>query len=225
VNRSVLALLSIGVGFLGGSILTYNLMRPSPEASGPAAAVEAPPLRPSREAPPPAPVPPRVARRAPPARAEPAPPPPESAVAPLSVSLLHIDSDVPGAQVFLDREFLGAAPVTAASVTTGTHRINVSAQGYEGVAETIEVSPGPRTITIKLREVRLDAKLDVVHKHRLGSCQGQLVATPRGVRYETTDSGDAFTSPLVDLEVFEVDYLEKNLRVKLRRTPVQLHRS
>jgi len=37
------------------------------------------------------------------------------------------------------------------------------------------------------------------------------------VRYETVDKGDAFTSALVDLETFEVDYLEKNLRLKLRK--------
>ncbi len=119
--------------------------------------------------------------------------------------------------MFIDREFLGAAPVTAASVKPGTHRINVSAEGYDGVAETIEVSPGPRDLMIKLKEVRLDAKLDVVHKHRLGACKGRLIATPRGMRYETTDKDDTFAAQLVDLETFDVDYLEKNLRVKLRK--------
>ena len=133
------------------------------------------------------------------------------------MGVLHIDSDVPGAQVFIDREFLGAAPVTAASVKPGTHRINVSAEGYDGVAETIEVSPGPRDVMIKLKEVRLDAKLDVVHKHRLGSCEGRLTATPQGMRYETADKDDIFAAPLLDLDAFDVDYLEKNLRVKPRQ--------
>ena len=41
------------------------------------------------------------------------------------------------------------------------------------------------------------------------------MATPQGIRYETSNRGDAFTSPLLDLETFQVDYLEKNLRVKL----------
>ena len=201
-------------------MLTYNMTRPEPEAEPPAATATptAPaPRPPSREAPRPGAAPPRAAAapRAPVAKVEPAPAP--AAEAPLSVGVLHIDSDVPGAQVFIDREFLGAAPVTAASVKPGTHRINVSAEGYDGVAETIEVSPGPRDVMIKLREVRLDTKLDVVHKHRLGSCTGRLIATPQGMRYETADKDDRFAAPLLDLETFDVDYLEKNLRVKPRK--------
>jgi hypothetical protein len=142
-----------------------------------------------------------------PAPAEPSP----------EVGILHIDSDVPGAQVFIDRQYIGATPVTAPSVTPGTHRLNVSAQGFEGVADTIEVVAGQRDLLIKLREVRLDSKIDVVHKHRLGSCRGQLVATPRGLRYETSDRDDAFSSGLLDLETFQVDYGQKNLKVKLRK--------
>jgi PEGA domain-containing protein len=221
VNRSILAILSIGIGVVGGAIFTYSLMRPGRETpaappTAPATANAPAPRRPSiREAPPAAAAPPRAVRRAPAtANAEPEPAPAE---APLSVGILRIDSDVPGAQVFIDREFLGAAPVTAASVKPGTHRINVSAEGYDGVAETVEVSPGPRDVMIKLREVRLDAKVDVVHKHRMGSCKGRLIATPQGMRYETADKDDSFAAPLLDLEAFDVDYLEKNLRVKPRK--------
>ena len=200
-------------------MLTYNMTRPGPEPPAASATAKAPaPLPPSREATRPGAAPPRAAAaapRAPAAKVEPEPAP--AAEAPLSVGVLHIDSDVPGAQVFIDREFLGAAPVTAASVKPGTHRINVSAEGYDGVAETIDVSPGPRDVLIKLREVRLDTKLDVVHKHRLGSCTGRLIATPQGMRYETADKDDRFAAPLLDLETFDVDYLEKNLRVKPRK--------
>ena len=67
---------------------------------------------------------------------------------------------------------------------------------------------------IKLREVRLAASIDVVHKHRIGSCKGRLVATPQGLRYDTEDKDDRFTVALSDLEVFEVDYLAKVLKVK-----------
>jgi hypothetical protein len=131
--------------------------------------------------------------------------------------MLRIESDVPGAQVFIDREFVGATPVTAQNVRPGTHQLNVSAEGFEGVAETIDVEPGPRDILIRFREVRLDAKVDVVHKHRIGSCKGRLIATPNGIRYETQDKEDSFTAGLMDLETFQVDYLERNLRIKLRR--------
>jgi hypothetical protein len=145
-------------------------------------------------------------------------PPAEAPAAPESHggAILRIDSDVPGAQVFIDRQFIGATPITAPDVKPGSHRLNVSAPGYDGVAETIEVSPGPRDILISLKDVRLDAKIDVVHKHRMGSCKGRLVATAQGLRYETANKDDAFSSALLELGTFQVDYLEKNLRVTPR---------
>ena len=165
--------------------------------------------------PPPAP---RTARREP-AR-KPAPSPPAGTPAPVEAAptagTLRIDIDVPGAQVFIDREYIGATPVTAPNVKPGAHRLNVSAQGYEGIADTIEVAPGPREIVVRLKDVRLDAAIDVVHKHRIGSCKGRLIATPRGLRYETANKDDAFSAALLDLGTFQVDYLEKNLRVSPR---------
>ncbi len=57
----------------------------------------------------------------------------------------------------------------------------------------------------------------MIHKHRIGSCKGRLIATPEGLRYETTDKDDAFRAALLDLETFQVDYLQKNLRVQPRK--------
>lgn len=131
--------------------------------------------------------------------------------------MLTIDADVPGAQVFVDRVFVGQTPVTTTDVTVGSHRLNVSAAGYDGVAQTLDVKPGMQQVTIKLREVRLNARIEVVHKHRMGSCRGTLVATPRGISYETTDTDDAFQAALADLDEFQVNYLEKNLRIHLKR--------
>ncbi|MBN4048084.1 PEGA domain-containing protein, partial [bacterium AH-315-O15] len=141
--------------------------------------------------------------------------PPPVVEAPPDVGLLRIDSDVPGAQVFIDRRFIGRVPVVAEGVTPGSHQLNVSAEGFDSVATAIDVVPGEHEIVVKLREVRLDVSLDVIHKHRFGSCRGSLVATPRGIRYETDNQNDGFTTALLDLETFEVDYLDKNLRVKL----------
>jgi len=62
-----------------------------------------------------------------------------------------------------------------------------------------------------------NATLAVVHKHRMGSCTGQLLATPQGLRYETSDKDDRFDVPLKDIETFTVDYQDKNLRVKVRK--------
>jgi hypothetical protein len=133
------------------------------------------------------------------------------------VGTLRIESDVPGAQVFIDRQYVGATPVTAENVKPGTHQLNVSAEGFDGVARSIEVEPGSHDLMIRFREVRLDSRIPVVHKHRMGSCTGTLVATAQGLRYDTGDKDDQFTAAFADLEQFQVDYTEKNLKVKLRK--------
>jgi hypothetical protein len=158
---------------------------------------------------------PRPAARA--AKPEAAGPPPAEAEAPLESGTLRIDADVPKAQVFIDRQFVGTTPLTAHSVKPGTHQLNLTAEGFDGIAQTIDVEPGPRDLTFRFREVRLDAMVAVVHKHRMGSCQGRLIATADGIRYETADKDDGFTASLSDLEAFQVDYQDKNLRVRLRK--------
>jgi hypothetical protein len=227
VNRQTFAIAALGILLLGGAAVVFDLTRPRPEPHRAADSpiTEAPPPRPAATGEPAKPAAPAVApdpaRRS--ARRSTAPKtessPAVEAPAPLETpheGVLHIDSDVPGAQVFIDREYIGATPVTASGVKPGSHRLNVSAQGYEGVAETIDVSPGPRDLVIKLKDVRLDVKIDVVHKHRIGSCKGRLVATVEGLRYETPNKDDAFSAGLLDLGTFQVDYLEKNLRVAAR---------
>jgi hypothetical protein len=106
--------------------------------------------------------------------------------------------------------------VKAHEVAPGAHRINVAAPGFEGVAQTIDVGPGPREVVIRLREVRLEAAIDVIHKHRFGDCKGRLAATPRGLRYDTANESDRFDLALADFETLEVDYLKKNLKLKIR---------
>jgi PEGA domain-containing protein len=130
------------------------------------------------------------------------------------MATLRINSDVTGAQVFIDRNYIGVTPVTSPEIAPGSHRVNIVAQGYESIAENIEVEPGSRDLQFNFKEVRLDASVNVVHKHRLGSCKGRLVATPQGLRYDSDDKNDRFSLALTDLEVFEVDYLAKTLKVK-----------
>ena len=127
---------------------------------------------------------------------------------------LRIDSDVPGAQVFVDRQFVGAAPVTTSEITPGPHQINLSAPGFEGIARSIDVATGPNDVMVRFKVVQLNARAEVVHKHRIGSCKGTLVATAEGLRYETTNKDDAFSAPLTAVDELQVDYLEKNLRVR-----------
>ena len=219
MNRQVAVIVLAAAGFAAvAAVIVIRMDAPEPEAAPAAAAAPAAPA-PAPRAPDPEPVAPEpeplpaapVAAAAPVVEA-----PPPVVEAPPDVGMLHIDSDVPGAQVFLDRRFVGEAPVVAENVAPGSHQLNVSAEGFDSVVTTIDVVPGDREIVVKLREVRLDVSLDVIHKHRFGSCDGRLVATPQGLRYETTNENDGFTTALLDLETFEVDYLDKNLSVRLQ---------
>ena len=92
--------------------------------------------------------------------------------------------------------------------------MQVTATGFDSVQKTINLEPGPNTISIRVKEVSLSANVSVVHKHAMGSCTGTLVATLDGLRYNTTNTGDAFSLPYAQVETFVIDYLQKNLRVK-----------
>jgi hypothetical protein len=129
---------------------------------------------------------------------------------------LRIDADVPGANVFLDRRFLGTTPVETTDFTPGSHRLNVSAEGQDMYAETIDIPAEGREVVVRFKEVRLDEAIDVVHKHGIGSCRGRLAATPAGLAFSDGDPGDAFQAPFASLEPLQVDYLKKNLRVKVK---------
>src|SRR5262249_36836178 len=77
---------------------------------------------------------------------EPAAAKPALAAAPVAAApttgTLHITSDVPDTSVFIDRQFLGTAPVTVRDLTPGSHHLNMSAAGYDGVFEDITVEAG-----------------------------------------------------------------------------------
>ena len=142
---------------------------------------------------------------------EPAPPPPASRLEPL----LRVSSDVPGASVFLNRRFLGTTPFEAVELEPGAHRLNVSAEGYDGFARDIEIGDDPVSVDVRFREVRLDARVAVVHRHRFGSCNGVLRADLAGIHYET-DGDDAFSISFAELDQHAIDYLEHTLTVKRR---------
>ena len=216
--RLIIAIAAVSLAAVGGFLFLTRTPAPTPERPH---SSHASPHKPSGRAPqadsaqPSAVVTP-PARRPHASKTEPPPAAvPAEAAAP-TLATLHITSDVPGAQVFLDHTFIGAAPITASDVRPGPHRLNVSATGYEGFADSIDVVPGPREIAVRFKEITLMAHIDVVHKHTFGSCKGTLSATPQGIRYDTSNTGDAFTSPLTDLVTFEMSYLEKNLKIKLK---------
>jgi hypothetical protein len=176
---------------------------------------EAPPRRYAPEVPPPPAYESETAKPARPRAARPAPTPAPEAPPPPAGPELVIDSDVPGASVFVDRVYLGQTPVATTSVAPGTHQLNVSAEGHEGIARTIEVAASePTKVVVSFKEVRLDVSVDVVHKHGVGSCEGRLIGTVAGLRYDTKNKNDAFTLPFDQLETFEIDYINKALKVK-----------
>ena len=185
------------------------------DSAAPAAASAPPPAAPDApeavvaEAPEPEPAAPEpepepVAEPEPPP--EPPPPPP---------IVLRVTSDVDGADVFIDRQHVGTTPFESHAVEPGRYRINVAASGYETYAEDVEIGGDLTSVAAVFRLVRLDERIPVVHRHRFGNCAGELVASTSGITYQTADD-DAFEVGLDDLEEFEVDYLEHNLRIKVR---------
>jgi hypothetical protein len=203
-RRLFLVLLAAVVGVALALVLWLLARRPAPAPKAP------PPPPRARTTPAPRPTP--AASAAPEARATLRPEPKREAVA----NVLRVDSDVPGANVFLDRKFLGTTPVETRDFAPGTHRINASAEGYDMYGETVELAAGENALTIRFKEVRLDERVDVVHKHGVGSCRGRLLAAPAGLRFESEKAGDSFDVPLASLEPLQVDYLNRNLRVKQR---------
>jgi hypothetical protein len=205
-GRRPLAVALIAVAALVAAAIALWLLarRPAEAPKGP------PPAPRARTSPAPrataTPTPAPEARATPRPRAEPRP----EAAAPT----LRVDADVPGANVFLDRKFLGTTPVETRDFEPGPHRLNVSAEGYEMYGESVELEAGPNEVVVRFKAVRLDEHVEVVHKHGVGSCRGRLVATRAGLRFEAEKAGDSFQAPLPSLEPLQLDYLNRSLRVK-----------
>ncbi len=210
---AVLLLLGAGAWFL-----TRGPEVPPATTAAPAAAPRSGAPAPKKAAAPePAPEPVATGRRAATPKNTAAPAPTAEVEAPKAdTATLTVESDVPGASVFVDREFAGTAPVTLKGLAPGNRRINLSVEGYEGVQRAVDLAPGDNTVTMRFKEVRLNTSVGVAHKHGMGGCEGTLRATIDGLAYETTNKGDAFNLNYDQIESFEVNYLEKNLKLKQR---------
>ena len=123
---------------------------------------------------------------------------------------------MPGASVFIDRQFVGNTPLSLDKLEPGSKRVQLTATGFDSVQKTIELVPGPNAITIRIKEVSLNARTPVVHKHAMGSCEGTLRRHARRPAATTpSNKGDAFTLALrPGRDSSPIDYLQKNLRVK-----------
>ena len=217
-TRWLAALAIVGAAAVGVYVLRPSFAPPPPEPesrseasarpmAAPAPADVAPPPTRPRPAPEPMPAPE-------PAEAEAAPAIP-TPVVPDPVRL-RVTADVETDDVFIDRQFVGRTPFESSDVEPGRRRINVSASGYETQLEDVEIDADDLTeVDVRFQVVRLNARVPVVHKHRFGDCEGVLVADLDGIRFDTDDD-DAFTLAFAELEQFEVDYLEHNLRLTRR---------
>ena len=154
-------------------------------------------------------------RKTTPKKAEPKPVEPPKPDAPTLASL-RLESDVPGASVFIDRQFVGNTPLTLDRLEPGSKRVQLTATGFDSIQRTIELRPGSNNITLRIKEVSLNTRTPVVHKHGIGNCEGTLTASLDGLSYQTSNRGDAFSLPYARVETFVIDYLQKNLRVKER---------
>ena len=209
-NRPIV-ILAAGLLLIGSAVAYfYATATPPTIAPAPSPRVEAP-VRSAAPTPATEPTPSPSAKPAP-KPVEPSPTPEPSP----TTGTLVIQSDVPDTSVFVDQVFLGSAPATATGLRPGPHRVNLSATGYEGFVDTIDVAAGTHTFAYSFKEIKLDASVAVIHKHGVGSCSGTLRATPKGLTYDTTNKSDAFSASLTDLETFTMDYLEKKLTVKIK---------
>ena len=212
MNRAMLVAGAVVAVLLFGLIM----LRDEPDAEPPVnTSAPAPATRVVRKKIDSAPSPAAAPKKAP-KKAEPKSGAEKPAAAAETVASLRLESDVPGASVFIDRQFVGNTPLTLDNIEPGTKRVQLTATGFDSIQRTIDVKPGPNTVTLRIKEVSLSARTAVVHKHRFGSCEGTLRATLEGLQYVTTNKDDAFMLPYAQVETFAVDYLEKNLRVKQR---------
>lgn len=205
-GRLLISLAFVGAVGLAGAYALGLFDRPEPARPLRGAAVAPPPSRP-------APVEP-AEPAAPEEPAEPAvsaSPAPESAP---TTATLRIDSDVRGADVFIDNRFVGRTPAVVENLIPGPRKINVSADGYETAGGFHEIAAGSSELMIRVRTIRLDRRVAVTHRHRAGSCEGTLSATADGLRYETSRTEDAFDVALTALQTFTADFLRRSLEVR-----------
>ena len=214
MNRVILTIAVVVVLGVGAFVLLRDRAA-EPVADEPVAAPAPSRIVPKKVAPP-TPVVTDRPEKAAPKKADIAPVPAVTAPAAPTLASLTLDSDVPGASVFIDRQFVGNTPLSLDQLQPGSKRVQLTANGFDSVQKTIDLTPGPNSITIRVKEVSLSARTPVVHKHGMGSCDGTLSATLDGLRYDSSNQGDAFTLPYAQVEQFAIDYLQKNLRVKQR---------
>ena len=208
-TRAIVAIVVVGIG----GYALFLLMQPDAPVTEQPPASPAPAVS-SKKAPEAEPAPAVDAtpapKPAPKPTPKPTPPPPPPVVKPV---VLRVVSDIDGADVFVNRQHVGQTPFESRDIVAGSYRVDVSAPGYDSIAEDVTIDETLTEVTAAFTVVRLDHSTAVVHKHRFGTCEGRLVANLDGIHYQS-DHKDAFSVPFAQLEELSIDYLEHTLRVK-----------
>lgn len=163
------------------------------------------------------------------------------AAADLSAPALVIDSNVRGADVYLNGKRVGRTPHKATPLQPGDYDVRVEQAGYETFTKQVHVETPDESIRAELRRMSRpvaareeeedeDAMAETAeaepaadirafgqtlaakHNHRIGSCEGVLRTTSTGVRFET-DHKDAFFVAYADIEELALDGDNLTLRV------------
>jgi len=88
-------------------------------------------------------------------------PPPSSAPLPARPGGLRVETDPPGAAVYIDGENAGPSPVALARVRPGVHMVRVAREGYAPAGLTLEVRNGEPLLPLRFVMEPLMAKLRV----------------------------------------------------------------
>ncbi len=88
-------------------------------------------------------------------------PPPPSAPLPSRPGGLRVETDPPGAAVYIDGESAGPSPVALARVRPGVHMVRVAREGYAPAGLTLEVRNGEPLLPLRFVMEPLMAKLRV----------------------------------------------------------------
>lgn len=156
-----------------------------------------------------------------------------------TVSLI-IDSNVRGADVFLNGNRVGTTPHKATPLTPGDYEVRVEHDGYVAFKDSVRVETPDGAIHATLRPASAESnagkedasekapvaesgpasadirgsgqRVAVNHNHRIGSCEGVLIAGNEGVRFET-EHKDAFTAAYAEIEELSFDDDKLTLKV------------
>ena len=107
-----------------------------------------------------------------------------------------------------------SAPADAAGDTTSEAGSEAGSKVPTRRAAATPPSRQPRPAAPPAPQV--DARVPVVHKHRFGDCEGTLHAAPGTLTYATEHTEDGFQLTFADIEAFDLDPDEKNLRIRRR---------